>query len=66
MTDVTIRADHAQGRLLMTGKNLMQLGKDDYSIPAVDVQEALLEEFAKTLLGQGSGLRKYRTVLGPR
>lgn len=66
VTDVTIRADHAQGALLIAGKNLMHLGKDDYSIPAVDVQEVLLEEFAKTLLGQGGGLRKYRTVLGLR
>ena len=65
VTDVTIEADHEQGRLLITGKNLERLGTDTFAVPAKDVNEALLEEFAKMLLGQG-GFRKYRSVFAKR
>lgn len=63
VTDVVVRADHDAGRLVVTGKNLERLGNDAFAIPAADVTEALLEEFAKILLGQPGGFRKYRTVL---
>lgn len=62
VTDVTAKADYDQRRLLFTGKNLMRLGVDEFAVPADDVNEALLEEFAKILLGQPSGFRKYRGV----
>jgi hypothetical protein len=66
VTDVTIQAQHEQGGLIITGKNLERLGTDTFAVPAADVSEALLEEFAKMLLGQPGGFRKYRTVGVPR
>jgi len=66
VTDVVIRADHEQGGLIITGKNLERLGNDAFAIPANDVNEALLEEFAKILMGHPGGFRKYRTVLVSR
>ena len=62
VTDVAIKVDRDQGRLLVRAKNLLRLGIDDFTLPAADVSEALLEEFAKTLLGHPSGFHKYRTV----
>jgi hypothetical protein len=63
VTDVVVRADHDNGGLIISGKNLERLGNDAFAIPASDVSEALMEEFAKILLGQPGGFRKYRTVL---
>lgn len=60
VTDVKIRADHDNMRLLMRGKNLIRLGSDDFVVPAPDINEAWLEDFAKTLLGQLTNFRKYR------
>jgi len=66
VTDVTIEADYEQGRLLVTGKNLERFGTETFAVPAHDVNEALLEQLAKTLLGQPGGFRKYRAVFAPR
>ena len=66
VTDVVVRADHEQGGLIITGKNLERLGNDAFAVPAADVNEAFLEEFAKILLGHPGGFRRYRTVLAPR
>ena len=66
VADVVVRADHGQGRLLISGKNLERLGTDAFAIPAQDVNESLLEEFARILLGAPGGFRKYRTVLAQR
>ncbi len=65
-TDVKIRADHNQPRLLIGVRNLVRLGSDEFVVPAHDVDDAWLEEFAKTLLGHPSTLRKYKvqTPLG--
>ncbi|TSA10790.1 MAG: hypothetical protein D4R74_14100 [Betaproteobacteria bacterium] len=60
--DLTISADHANGRLVVKGKHFFRLGPDELRIPAGDVNEALLEEFAKMLIGQASVLRKYRVA----
>ena len=60
--DVTIVADHENGRLVVKGKHFMRLGADELRIPAGEVDEALLEEFAKLLIGQTSVLRKYRAA----
>ena len=60
--DITITADHENGRLLVKGKHFLRLGADDLRIPVGDVNEALLEEFAKMLIGQPSVLRKYRSA----
>ena len=44
----------------MKGKHFLRLGPEELRIPAMDVNEALLEEFAKMLIGQPTALRKYR------
>ena len=59
-TDIKILADHDNMRLVITGRNLIRLGIDEFVVPILDITEAWLEEFAKSLLGQPSGLLKYR------
>lgn len=58
--DITIKADHDNARLVVKGKHFFRLGADELLLPAGDIDEALLEEFAKMLIGQPSRLRKYR------
>jgi hypothetical protein len=58
--DITISADHDNGRLVVKGKHFLRMGADELRIPAGDINEALLEEFAKMLIGQPTALRKYR------
>ncbi len=58
--DITISADHENARLVVKGKHFLRLGPEELRIPAADVNEALLEEFAKMLIGQPTVLRKYR------
>jgi hypothetical protein len=65
VTDVRIKADHRQARLQMNSRNLLRLGPDDFVVPAQDVDEPWLEDFAMTLLGQQGNFRKYRTVVNP-
>jgi hypothetical protein len=60
--DITISADHDNCRLVVKGKHFFRLGADELRIPALDINEALLEEFAKMLIGQPSVLRKYRVA----
>ncbi len=66
VADVSVRADHEHGKLLVTGKNLEHLGTEDFAVPAAEVNESLLEEFAKMLLGQPGGFRKYRSFAARR
>jgi len=67
VTDVTIQAEHDQGGLIITAKNLERMGIiDTFAVPAAELNEALLEEFAKMLLGKPGGFRKYRTLGVPR
>ena len=67
VTDVTIQADHDRGGVVITAKNLDRMGIiDTFAVPAADLDEALLEEFAKTLLGQPGAFRKYRVAPGAR
>ena len=67
VTDVTIQAEHEQGGLIVTAKNLERMGIiDTFAVPAAELNEALLEEFAKMLLGQPGGFRKYRSLGVPR
>ena len=63
VTEAEIRADHDERRLLISGKNLLRLGRDDFIIPADDLNDASLDEFAKVLIGQPSGFRRFRAVL---
>ncbi len=60
--DIAITADHDNARLGVKGKHFFRLGTDELRIPAGDINEALLEEFAKMLIGQPSTLRKYRVA----
>ena len=62
ITDVQIKADHDQGRLVMQTKNLLGLGPDTFSLPAPEINDALLEEFGKALIGQPSNFRRFRAV----
>jgi hypothetical protein len=61
--DITISADHDNCRVVLKGKHFFRLGADELRIPAGDIDEALLEEFAKMLIGQPSLLRKYRAAV---
>ena len=60
--DITITGDQENCRLVVKGKHFLRLGADELRIPAGDIDEALLEEFAKMLIGQPSVLRKYRAL----
>lgn len=60
--DITITADHDNCRLVVKGKHFFRLGADELRIPAGDINEVMLEEFAKMLIGQPSALRKYRAL----
>jgi len=59
-TDVKIRADHEHTRLLLGVRNLIRLGSDEFVVPAGDIDDAWLEEFAKSLLGHNSIFQKYK------
>jgi hypothetical protein len=65
VTDIKIQADSDEGRLFVKAKNLMRLGPDDFVVPAGDVDEAWLEDFAMTLLGKPGSFRKYRAAVAP-
>jgi len=58
--DIVISADHENARLQVKGRHFFRLGVDELRIPAGEVDETLLDEFAKMLIGQPSALRKYR------
>jgi len=60
VTDVEFVANHATGMIEIESRNLMRLGPDSFKVPARELNERLLEEFAKALLGEANELRKYR------
>jgi len=67
ITDVTFQAEHDRGGLVVTAKNLERMGIiDTFAVPVAEFDETLLEEFAKTLLGQPGAFRKYRVAPGAR
>jgi hypothetical protein len=59
----TLKADIEGRRLLFFGKNALQLGIDDFSVPADELSDQVLEELAKMLIGQRNNFIRYRTVL---
>ena len=59
----TLKADIEGRRLLFYGKNALQLGIDDFVVPADELSDAILEELAKMLIGQHNNFIKYRTTL---
>lgn len=63
VTEVVIRPNHDEATLDIFARNLLRLGIDDFRLPAAEVTEAALEEFAHALLGDRSGVGRYRTVL---
>ena len=64
VADVTITADHEQGSLSVQAKNLFGVGVEQLVIPAPEVSEELLEDFAKALIGQKSNIVKFKVSKG--
>lgn len=65
--DVQIHADYEQSKMIVRTKNVMRLGADDMVLPVQEVNEQLLEEFAKALIGQPTKLGRFRVLnLPPR
>ncbi len=62
VTDIVIKADHDQGKLHFQTKNLLGLGTDSFTVPAPEVSEAFLEEFGRTLIGQPTNFKRFRTT----
>jgi hypothetical protein len=58
----TLTADIEGRRLVFNGKNALELGLDDFVVPADELSDAVLEELAKMLIGQRSNFIKYRTT----
>ena len=65
LTDIVIKADHEQGKLHFQATHLFGLGVEYLSIPAQEVGDDMLEDFAKALIGQQSDIRKYRVAGAP-
>jgi hypothetical protein len=65
LTDIVIKADHDQGKLHVQATHLFGLGVEYFSVPAQEVGDDLLEDFAKALIGQQSDIRKYRVAGTP-
>jgi hypothetical protein len=66
VSDVTVTADHEQGQLAVQAKNLFGVGTEQLNIPVPEVNEALLEDFAKAIIGQKSSLiGRFKVTKGP-
>src|SRR6266513_641088 len=65
LTDIVIKADHEQGKLHFQATHLFGLGVEYFSIPAQEVSDDMLEDFAKAMIGQQSDIRKYRVAGAP-
>lgn len=59
VTDVVIRADYDAGRLVFATKNLARLGPEEFIVPAAEIDEGCMENFAKMLLGHPSQFKNY-------
>jgi hypothetical protein len=62
LTDIVVKADHEQGRLLFQATHIFGLGVEQFIVPAPDISEEMLEDFAKALIGQQSQIKKYRVA----
>ncbi len=62
LTDIVVKADHEQGRLLFQATHIFGLGVEQFVVPAPEISEEMLEDFAKALIGQQSQIKKYRVV----
>ena len=65
LTDVIFKADHEQGRLNFQTTHMFGLGVEYLSVPAQELSDDLLEDFAKALIGQQNDIRKYRVAGAP-
>ena len=65
LTDIVIKADHEQGKLHFQTTHLFGLGVEYLSVPAQEVGDDMLEDFAKALIGQQSEIRRYRVAGAP-
>jgi hypothetical protein len=65
LTDIIIKADHEQGRLHFQTTHMFGLGVEYLSIPAPEINDGLLDDLAKALIGQQSEIRKYRVAGAP-
>ncbi|HKW39404.1 MAG TPA: hypothetical protein VJO54_16515, partial [Burkholderiales bacterium] len=65
LTDIIFKADHEQGKLNFQTTHMFGLGVEYLSVPAADITDAMLDDFAKALIGQHSDVRKYRVAGTP-
>ncbi|HTQ74879.1 MAG TPA: hypothetical protein VMI74_11390 [Burkholderiales bacterium] len=65
LTDIIIKADHEQGKLHFQTTHMFGLGVEYISIPAQEVNDGVLDDLAKALIGQQSEIRKYRVAGAP-
>jgi hypothetical protein len=65
LTDVIFKADHEQGKLNFQTTHMFGLGVEYLSVPAQEINEGLLDDLAKALIGQPSDIRKYRVAGAP-
>jgi len=65
LTDVIFKADHEQGKLNFQTTHMFGLGVEYLSIPAQEINESLLDDLAKALIGQPSEIRKFRVAGAP-
>jgi hypothetical protein len=62
---VIFKADHEQGKLNFQTTHMFGLGVEYLSVPAHEINEGMLDDFAKALIGQQSEIRKYRVAGAP-
>jgi hypothetical protein len=62
LTDIVIKADHDQGKLLFQATHLFGLGVEHLAVPAPEISDEMLEDFARALIGQQSEIRRFRAV----
>ncbi|HET7200519.1 MAG TPA: hypothetical protein VFI80_06870 [Burkholderiales bacterium] len=65
LTDVVIKADHDQGKLHFQTTHMFGLGVEYLSVAAPEINDDMLEDFAKGLIGQPNQIRKFRVAGTP-
>jgi len=65
LTDVIFRADHEQGKLNFQTTHMFGLGVEYLSVPAHEINEGMLDDLAKALIGQPNDIRRYRVAGAP-
>jgi len=66
VSDILVTADHEQGTLMIQAKNLFGVGVEQLNIPAPEVSEGLLEDFAKAIIGQKTSvIGRFKVMKGP-